>query len=63
VPSETSLHPIKQASEADLGSSLQSSGMTLRRRKDSGSVAATFLLAKNSIGCQQVYQVLHSMCH
>jgi hypothetical protein len=32
--------------EADLGSSLQSGGRTLWHRKDSGSVAETFLLVK-----------------
>jgi hypothetical protein len=33
-------------SEDDLGIPLQSGGRTLRRRKDSGSVATTFLLVK-----------------
>jgi hypothetical protein len=63
VPSGPSLCSIKRASEADLGSSLQSGGRTLRHRKDSGSVATTFLLVETSTGCQQVYQVLHCLHH
>jgi hypothetical protein len=46
VPSGPSLCSIKRVSEDDLGSPLQSGGRTLRRRKDSGSVATTFLLVK-----------------
>jgi hypothetical protein len=56
VSSGPSLCSIKRASEADLGSPLQLGGRTLRRRKDSGNVATTFLLAETSTGGQQVYQ-------
>jgi hypothetical protein len=44
---------IKRAREDDLGSSLQSGGRTLWHRKDSGSVAETFLLAETSTGCHK----------
>jgi hypothetical protein len=40
-----------------------SGGRTLWHRKDSGSVAETFLLAETSTGCRQVYQVLHRLCY
>jgi hypothetical protein len=33
------------------------------RRKDSGNVAETFLLAETSTRGQQVYQVLHYLCY
>jgi hypothetical protein len=59
VASGPYLHSIKRASEADLGSILQSSGRTPRHRKDSGNVAETFLLVETLTRGQQVYQVLH----
>jgi hypothetical protein len=63
MSSGTSLCSIKQEREVDLGSSLQSGGRTLRCREDSGSVATTFPLAKTLRGCQQVYHVMHGLCH
>jgi hypothetical protein len=61
VPSGPSLCSIKQAREDDLGSSLQSGGKTLWHRKDSGSVAETFLLVETSTRCRKVYQVMHRL--
>jgi hypothetical protein len=54
--------PSSEQENLDLGSSLQSGGKTLRRRKDSGNATETFLLAETSTGGQQVYQVLHCLC-
>jgi hypothetical protein len=57
------MHPINQESEANFVISLKSGGRTLRHRKENSGVATTFLLVETSIGFQQVYQVLHGMCH
>jgi hypothetical protein len=54
---------IKRASEADMGSPLQSGGRTIHHRKDSGEAIETFLLAETSTGGRQVYQVLHCLCY
>jgi hypothetical protein len=61
VSSEPYMCSIKRASEADLGSPLQSSGKTLWHRKDSGDAIETFLLAETSTGGQEVYQVMHCL--
>jgi hypothetical protein len=61
VPYGPYLCSIKQVIKADLGSPLQSGGITLQCGKYSGSVTVTFLLTKNLIGCQQVYPVLHCL--
>jgi hypothetical protein len=61
VSTGPSLHSIKGLRKDNFEIPLQSSGRTLQRRKDSGSVVETFLLVKTSIGCYQVCQVMHCL--
>jgi hypothetical protein len=55
MPFGPSLCSCKRACKADLGGSLQSDGKTFWRGENCGHSTDTFLLAKTSIGCQQVY--------
>jgi hypothetical protein len=59
MPSKPSLFSFEQASEDDLGSSLQSDGTTLWCGKDNGNVVEVFLMAKTLTGSHQVHLVLH----
>jgi hypothetical protein len=63
MPSEPSLCSFKQACKYDLGISLQSGGRTLWHGKNNGITTKVFLLVKASTRCQQVYQILHCLCH
>jgi hypothetical protein len=63
MPPGPSLCSYKRACKDDLGSPLQSGGRTFWRRENCGRSSETFLLAKTSTGRQQVYQILHCLCH
>jgi hypothetical protein len=58
-----SLCSYKRVCKDDLGSPLQSGGRTFWHRENCGHSSETFLLAKTSTGRQQVYQILHYLCH
>jgi hypothetical protein len=63
MPPGPSLCSYKRACKDDLGSPLQSDGRTFWRGENCGRSSETFLLAKTSTGRQQVYQILHCLCH
>jgi hypothetical protein len=63
MPSRPSLCSYKRACKYDLGISLQSDGRTFWHGENRGHSSETFLLAKTSTGRQQVYQILHCLCH
>jgi hypothetical protein len=63
MPSGPSLCSCKRACKDDLGSPLQSDGRTFWHGENCGRSTETFLLAKTSTGRQQVYQILHCLCH
>jgi hypothetical protein len=46
-----------------LGSPLQSGGKTFWSRQDGGRVVKVLLLAETSTGCQQIYKIVHYLCH
>jgi hypothetical protein len=53
----------KRACKDYLGGSLQSDGRTFWHGQNYGRSIEAFLLAKTTIGRQQVYHILHSLCH
>jgi hypothetical protein len=59
----TPLCSFKQACQDDLGGALQSGHWTIRGLENCGNTAKVFLLAEPSIGCREVHQVLHYLCH
>ena len=63
MPPGPSFCSYKRAWKVDLGSPLLSGGKTFWRRENCGRSLETFLLAKNLTGCQQVYPILHFLCH
>jgi hypothetical protein len=54
---------FKRACQDDLGSALQSGCWAFRGRENNGNTTKVFLLAKPSIGCREVHQVLHCLRH
>jgi hypothetical protein len=59
MPLGPSLCSYKRACKVDLGSPLQWGGRAFWHRENCGRSSETFLLAKTSTGCQQVYLILH----
>jgi hypothetical protein len=54
---------LQEACKIDLGGSLQLDGRTFWHGENCGHSIETFLLAKNLTGDQQVYHILHCLCH
>jgi hypothetical protein len=63
MPSGPSLCSCKRVCKDDLGSPLQSDGMTFWHGENCGHSLETFLLAKTSTRRQKVYHIFHFMCH
>jgi hypothetical protein len=63
MPSVPPLCSHKIACKDDLGGSLYSDDRTFWHGENCGHSIETFLLAKTSTRRQQVYQILHFMCH
>ena len=63
MPSSPSLCSYKRACKYDLGISLQSYGRTFWHGEKYGRSTEIFLFDKNSTGHQQVYHILHCLCH
>jgi hypothetical protein len=63
MPSRPPLCSIKRACKFDMGSSLQLYGKTFWCGENYGCSTEEFLFSKTSIGCQQVYHILHLLCH
>jgi hypothetical protein len=63
MPYGPSLCSCKRACKHDLGIPLQSDGRTFWHGENCGCSTETFLLAKTLTGCQQVYHILHCLCH
>jgi hypothetical protein len=53
----------KRACKDDLGGSLQLDGKTFWHGENCGRSTKIFLLAKTLTRRQQVYQILHCLCH
>jgi len=63
MPLGTPLCSFKRACQDDLGSTLQSGRWAFWGRENGGSTIEVFLLAKSSIGCWEVRQILHCLRH
>jgi hypothetical protein len=63
MPSRASSCSCKRACKVYFGIPLQSDGMTFWCGENYGRSSETFLSAKTLIEHQQVYEILHFMCH
>ena len=59
----TPFFSFKQAYQDDLGSTLHSGHWAFRGQENSGTTAEVFILAKPSIGRQEVHLILHCLRH
>jgi hypothetical protein len=63
MPPGPSLCSYKKACKDDLGIPLQSSGRTFWLRENYGRPSEKNLFSLTSTGHQQIYQILHCLCH